>query len=376
MRAEAAKPFSPSAMYNNGESMTTPQESCANGCGQRGTEAARQSRDSTECKAEEEPKKMEAGLAKKANREILDHERKRRVELKCMELHEMMEEQGYTPEEICQKVGAFRQMLMEKEGVLTREDSHGHNVLKRKSSSSASPPPRKKKKKKSGHYKSRKKRKPGCERSCDSSSPSRKERRKKSGKKHKRDRSDSGSRKKRRHRSTTPKTRRREKKKQRKRSRSESPARKFHRGRSCGRSRSLSVSSVASTYKSLSSCRSPPSERRAAHGRSKRHGAVSRQNPKKDANGRKPCCPRSSASASQSPPPATRGRSETLRQNGYKAPAWNGRHGSPRHGRPPDKSQDVCSLFPLNSVSLSFSLSFEFDAKCYWPFGLSAVAEF
>uniref|UniRef100_A0A4W3JNK3 CWF21 domain-containing protein n=1 Tax=Callorhinchus milii TaxID=7868 RepID=A0A4W3JNK3_CALMI len=94
MRAEAAKPFTPSAMYNNGESMTTPQESCANGCGQRGTEAARQSRDSTECKAEEEPKKMEAGLAKKANREILDHERKRRVELKCMELHEMMEEQG------------------------------------------------------------------------------------------------------------------------------------------------------------------------------------------------------------------------------------------------------------------------------------------
>lgn len=33
-------------------------------------------------------------LVKKARREILDHERKRRVELKCMELQEMMEEQG------------------------------------------------------------------------------------------------------------------------------------------------------------------------------------------------------------------------------------------------------------------------------------------
>lgn len=43
---------------------------------------------------EEEPK-AEPVLVKKPHREILDHERKRRVELKCMELQEMMEEQGY-----------------------------------------------------------------------------------------------------------------------------------------------------------------------------------------------------------------------------------------------------------------------------------------
>lgn len=42
---------------------------------------------------EEEPK-AEPVLVKKPHREILDHERKRRVELKCMELQEMMEEQG------------------------------------------------------------------------------------------------------------------------------------------------------------------------------------------------------------------------------------------------------------------------------------------
>lgn len=43
---------------------------------------------------EEEEPKVEPILVKKPHREILDHERKRRVELKCMELQEMMEEQG------------------------------------------------------------------------------------------------------------------------------------------------------------------------------------------------------------------------------------------------------------------------------------------
>lgn len=34
----------------------------------------------------------------------------------------------YSEEEIRQKVGTFRQMLMEKEGVLTREDQHGRQM--------------------------------------------------------------------------------------------------------------------------------------------------------------------------------------------------------------------------------------------------------
>ncbi|KAK3509313.1 hypothetical protein QTP70_028550, partial [Hemibagrus guttatus] len=145
---------------------------------------------------DEEPEEEKAAppkpvLVKKARREILDHERKRRVELKCMELQEMMEEQGYSEEEIRQKVGTFRQMLMEKEGVITREGSnsrppvtvlphgaeedaegsgfadgyedgydwhgdyydrdsvtHDDYRAKRKSSSSPSPPPKKRKKKK------------------------------------------------------------------------------------------------------------------------------------------------------------------------------------------------------------------------------------
>ncbi|XP_067350552.1 serine/arginine repetitive matrix protein 3 isoform X2 [Channa argus] len=221
-------------------------------------------------KEEEEPK-TEPVLVKKPHREILDHERKRRVELKCMELQEMMEEQGYTEEEIRQKVSTFRQMLMDKEGVITREgshtqpvgnhlhyqpdeyeddpalvgyedgdyehDYHSDNRVKRKSSSSPSPRPKKRKKKKSGRRRSR----------FGSSSPTRREKKKKSGKKHKRERSASGSRKKRRYRSGSPKSKHRDKNKQKKRSPGETPSRSSQRQGSCFSSRSASLSSTRST---------------------------------------------------------------------------------------------------------------------------------
>ncbi|XP_043936591.1 serine/arginine repetitive matrix protein 3-like [Protopterus annectens] len=215
-------------MYNNGVKMPSPTEA-ANGFPQPSGSAVSQ-------KVEEEPWKQDLNSVKKTHKEILDHERKRRVELKCMELQEMMEEQGYLEEEIRQKVSTFRQMLLEKEGVLTRDDGRGPQIInenhmtdgsgglmecpgcgvaytvgcdchadcyrretvshrkyrvRRNSSSSTSPPPKKKKKKKSGHRRSRR----------ESSSSSRKEKKKKIGKKHKRDRSESGSRKKKRHRS-------------------------------------------------------------------------------------------------------------------------------------------------------------------------------
>ncbi|XP_071882203.1 serine/arginine repetitive matrix protein 3 isoform X2 [Anas platyrhynchos] len=335
------------ALYNNGANAPSPQEA-SNGFAQPGASG-------TWHKAEEEVRLAEPSLVKKAHREILDHERKRRVELKCMELQEMMEEQGYLEEEIRQKVGTFRQMLMEKEGVLTREDQHGRQIvienhhgldgedyaaqypeygegcllqcdcsaecyrddsshreyrLKRRSSSSTSPPPKKKKKKKSGHRRSRKKRKPGSERSCDSSSPIRKEKKKKTGKKHRRDRSESGSRKKRRHRSRSPKNKRKEKNKERKRSRSESPAWRSHRRSSCS-SHSASLSSDYSNSKS-----------------------PGRLSPKHREDGPKGSSARSSRSPSSSSPR----RSASPHQNGHKGSAQNGRHS---HGaaleEPPDR---------------------------------------
>ncbi|XP_052412454.1 serine/arginine repetitive matrix protein 3-like [Carassius gibelio] len=256
----------------------------------------------THPKADEEPEEEEGVpaepvLVKKAHREILDHERKRRVELKCMELQEMMEEEGYSKEEIQQKVGTFRQMLMEKEGVITRErppvkllpdgnEDHVENAVyvegyeedydcdgeyyeqdsaayddcrsKRKSSSSPSPRPKKRKKKKARRH-SR----------ADSPSPTRRDKRKKSGKKHKRDRSTSGSRRKRRHRSGSPKNKHKDKNKQKKRCSVESPSRSSqHRG-SCCSSRSGSVSSTASVSKSPSrsstKCRNDRHKQEGSH---------------------------------------------------------------------------------------------------------------
>ncbi|KAK0675693.1 SRRM3 protein, partial [Pygoscelis papua] len=339
------------ALYNNGADVPSPQEA-SNGFSQPGASG-------TWHKGEEEVRLVEPSLVKKAHREILDHERKRRVELKCMELQEMMEEQGYSEEEIRQKVGTFRQMLMEKEGVLTREDQHGRQIvienhhgtdgeeyvveypdygegcllqcdcsaecyredsghheyrLKRRSSSSTSPPPKKKKKKKSGHRRSRKKRKPGSERSCDSSSPIRKEKKKKTGKKHRRDRSESGSRKKRRHRSRSPKNKRKEKNKERKRSRSESPAWRSHRRSSCS-SHSASLSSDDSDSKS-----------------------PGRLSPKRRQDGPKG----SSARSSRSPSSPSPRRSASPHQNGHKGSAQNGRHS---HGAPLPEPSDVRRLF-------------------------------
>ena len=39
-------------------------------------------------------RKLDAQMTKGPNKDILAHERKRKVELKCMEMQELMEEQG------------------------------------------------------------------------------------------------------------------------------------------------------------------------------------------------------------------------------------------------------------------------------------------
>ncbi|XP_023688890.1 uncharacterized protein srrm3 isoform X2 [Paramormyrops kingsleyae] len=330
-------------MYD-GARVPSPQDS-ANGFSQPGGSTGRP-------KSDEESEKPEPVLVKRAHREILDHERKRRVELKCMELQEMMEEQGYPEDEIRQKVGTFRQMLMEKEGVLTREGSHSRQIvnhtphsceeerddndedslaegyapecdchgdyygdgdsvghgnyrMKRKLSSSPSPPPKKRKKKKSGHRRSR----------FDSSSPPRKEKKKKSRKKHKRDRSASGSRKKRRYRSGSPKSKHKDKNKQRRRSPVDSPGRRSHRRGSCS-SRSASISSTGSLSRS-------PGRTNSKHG----------------ADSHKPRPSQSSRSVSLSP---SCGTNSSVRQNGHR----NGKGSGPDHTAG-DPLQDI-SVIPTS----------------------------
>ena len=43
---------------------------------------------------------------------ILDHERKQKLEVKCLELEEELRDQGYDDDEIEEKVNAYRQMLL------------------------------------------------------------------------------------------------------------------------------------------------------------------------------------------------------------------------------------------------------------------------
>ena len=65
--------------------------------GEAGEEAEEEEEEEEVAAGEEEEgdqPKAEPVLVKKPHRMILDHDRKRRVELKCMELQEMMEEQG------------------------------------------------------------------------------------------------------------------------------------------------------------------------------------------------------------------------------------------------------------------------------------------
>ncbi|XP_016066886.1 PREDICTED: serine/arginine repetitive matrix protein 2 isoform X7 [Miniopterus natalensis] len=259
-------------MYN-GIGLPTPRGSGTNGYVQRNLSLVRGRRgERPDYKGEEELRRLEAALVKRPNPDILDHERKRRVELRCLELEEMMEEQGYEEQQIQEKVATFRLMLLEKDvNPGGKEETPGqrpvvtetHQLaelnekknerlraafgisdsyvdgssfdpqrrareakqpapeppkpysLVRESSSSRSPTPKQKKKKK----------KKDRGRRSESSSP-RRERKKSSKKKKHRSESES---KKRKHRSPTPKSKRKSKDKKRKRSRSTTPAPKSRR---------------------------------------------------------------------------------------------------------------------------------------------------
>lgn len=50
-------------------------------------------------------------LTRPPNAALLEHQRKRQLELKCAELEERMEEQGYADDEIAEKVAEFRTQL-------------------------------------------------------------------------------------------------------------------------------------------------------------------------------------------------------------------------------------------------------------------------
>lgn len=81
-------------MYN-GIGLTTPRGSGTNGHVQRNWAFVRQGKSTNvNYKTEEELEKLSHMGNKQPNLEILDHERKRKIEVKCAELEDTLEEQG------------------------------------------------------------------------------------------------------------------------------------------------------------------------------------------------------------------------------------------------------------------------------------------
>lgn len=119
-------------MYN-GIGLTTPRGSGTNGYVTRNVAHVKMHKDRIDYKSEEQLKILDQAMNKGPNADILDHERKRKVEVKCLEMQELMQEQGYSEEEIESKVAMFRQMLTEKECAAERTheiDESGRPITK------------------------------------------------------------------------------------------------------------------------------------------------------------------------------------------------------------------------------------------------------
>lgn len=87
-------------MYNN-IGLTTARGSGTNGYVQRNLSAVRSRKEKVDYRNDEELEKLEQINTRRPNKEILEHLRKREIELKCLELQDVMEEQGYVPMMTC-----------------------------------------------------------------------------------------------------------------------------------------------------------------------------------------------------------------------------------------------------------------------------------
>ena len=80
-------------MYN-GIGLNTPRGSGTNGYVQRNFAVIRHRREKVEYKTDADLARLDKALQKKPNKDILEHEWKRKIELKCLQHQEELEEQG------------------------------------------------------------------------------------------------------------------------------------------------------------------------------------------------------------------------------------------------------------------------------------------
>jgi len=81
-------------MYN-GIGLQTARGSGTNGYVQRNLSFVRIAKQKVDYKTEDEIRRFESEYAKPPNQEILEHHRKRKIEVECLELEEKLEKQGY-----------------------------------------------------------------------------------------------------------------------------------------------------------------------------------------------------------------------------------------------------------------------------------------
>ncbi|CAG2160342.1 unnamed protein product [Oppiella nova] len=94
-------------MYN-GIGLQTARGSGTNGYVQRNMSFVKQMKDKIQYKSEDDFKRLERELNRVPNQEILEHQNKRQIELKCLQLTEDMESQGYSDGEIERVVDSRR----------------------------------------------------------------------------------------------------------------------------------------------------------------------------------------------------------------------------------------------------------------------------
>jgi serine/arginine repetitive matrix protein 2 len=98
-------------MYN-GIGLQTARGSGTNGYVQTNLSHLLFSRQREEYNAEADLAKNEAEITKGPNKELLMHEYKRRIEIKCVEFEDLMEEKGFDPQEVEEKVSEYRKLLL------------------------------------------------------------------------------------------------------------------------------------------------------------------------------------------------------------------------------------------------------------------------
>ncbi|XP_035785990.1 serine/arginine repetitive matrix protein 2-like isoform X2 [Anopheles albimanus] len=117
-------------MYN-GIGLTTPRGSGTNGHVQRNVAFVRPGKkDNINYRTEDDLAKLDSQSNRQPNQGILDHERKRKIEVKCAELEEVLESQGLSQDEVRAKVELYRSKLMNQGTIELPKDEFGRLLVR------------------------------------------------------------------------------------------------------------------------------------------------------------------------------------------------------------------------------------------------------